>query len=103
MSIQPDESDLIGSWVFDGNRVTRDAVEQRIEKLIGSYLEEISISPESGAWEVLYRDPNDGRFWELTYPQSEMHGGGPKRLTNISDEMAASKYQDNSTGFLDLR
>jgi len=100
MNLQPDETDLIGSWVFDSGRMTRDAVEQRIEKLIGSCLEKISTSPESGAWDALYRDPSDGRLWELTYPQSEMHGGGPKRLTNISAQMAASKYQDNSTAFL---
>ena len=103
MKLQSDETDLVGSWVFNNGQVTGDPIEQRIKSLLADYLEKVAISPEFGAWETLYRDPEDGRYWELTYPQGEIHGGGPRRLTNISAEMAVSKYQDNSTGFLDLR
>jgi Immunity protein 27 len=96
MSLKPDETDLVGGWVLDGNRVSADPVQSRIRDLIEHSLEKIAVCPETGAWETLYRDPSDGRFWELTYPQSEMHGGGPTRLTNISTANAAAKYRLNS-------
>jgi len=41
---------------------------------------------------VLYRDPQDGRSWELTYPHSDWHGGEPPDLRHISSGEAASKY-----------
>jgi immunity protein 27 of polymorphic toxin system len=37
-------------------------------------------------------DRRDGRLWECTYPQGEMHGAGPPQLSVISPEMAAAKY-----------
>ena len=47
-----------------------------------------------GGWSKLYRDPSDGRLWELTFPNSEWHGGGPPCLTCISREKADGKYGD---------
>jgi len=41
-----------------------------------------------GAWETLYRDPNDGRHWE---PHSDWHG--PPCLTNITFDAAKEKYK----------
>ena len=43
-------------------------------------------------WQLLYRDPKDGRLWEQTSPQGEMHGGGPPRLAVISEEEARKRY-----------
>jgi len=40
----------------------------------------------------LYRDPDDGRLWELTWPQSDMHGGGPHRLSCLTIDAARMKY-----------
>jgi Immunity protein 27 len=93
LSIRPDEIDLVGVWTFDGKQVSAGLVELRIRDLIQRSLEKVTVGRESGGWETLYRDPSDGRFWELTYPQGEMHGGGPMRLTNISVADAASKYR----------
>jgi immunity protein 27 of polymorphic toxin system len=45
-----------------------------------------------GCWSKLYLDPVDGGYWELTYPQSEMHGGGPPQLVHISADAAKIKY-----------
>jgi hypothetical protein len=45
------------------------------------------------AWETLYRDPNDGRYWERTYPHSDWHGGGPPCLTKITFDAAKEKYK----------
>jgi hypothetical protein len=101
MKLQPNETDLVGNWVSDGGRVIGDAVEQRINQLIESQLKRIAVDTESG-WDVLFRDPQDGRYWELTYPNSGMHGGGPKRLTNLAAHEAIAKYSCDKTAFLDL-
>ena len=47
----------------------------RIQQLIRDEL--VKIARDLTGWRVLYRDPKDGRLWQLSYPQSEMHGGGP--------------------------
>ena len=65
-------------------------VANRINELTQTYLTWVSVS-ENG-WEKLYRDPVDLRLWELTYPQSEMRGGGPPMLRLLSLEEAQKKY-----------
>ena len=85
-----EEVDLRGNWIVQKDRsVVGDTTEQRIEWLTQK-LERIA--SDSSGWETLYRDPRDGRLWELTYPQSEMHGGGPRRLHVVSRDEAAGKY-----------
>jgi len=103
MALKPEEKELIGNWVVQSGRVVGDDVEQRIGELVDQYLEKVAVSPASGGWDTLYRDPQDGRYWELTYPRSEMHGGGPRQLTVLSLEAAEEKYAGGETGFLDLR
>jgi hypothetical protein len=93
MSLRPDETDLIGNWIKSGDNVVGDSIEVRIGQLIANDLRMISVNPKSGGWEILYRDFYDGRYWELTHPHSEMHGGGPRRLTCISIDQAKNKYQ----------
>jgi hypothetical protein len=93
MALKPDETDLIGSWHKVANGIVGDSVEARINLLIGNDLKKIAVNPESGGWEILYRDLHDGRYWELTYQHSEMHGGGPKRLTNLAVDAAIAKYR----------
>ena len=88
--LQPTETDLVGQWLDTGSRIEADAVTARIQWLIAERLERVAEA--EGGWAILYRDPGDGRLWELTYPQSEMHGGGPPRLTVISAREAAAKY-----------
>ena len=90
--LQSNEIQLIGSWTYQGDRVTGDDVCERIEWLTSHVLEQVAVSREYGAWETLFRDPQDGRFWERTYPQSEMQGGGPPILSNLSEEKAGDKY-----------
>ncbi len=46
---------------------------------------------ESG-WSVLYRNPGTMILFELFYPQSERHGGGPRELRPISHHEATGKY-----------
>jgi hypothetical protein len=40
----------------------------------------------------LYRDPVTGRLWELTWPQSDLHGGGPPRLRLVQADEVRPKY-----------
>jgi hypothetical protein len=90
--IQPHETELAGKWVVEGGRVRGDATCDRIKWLTQSWLEQVAYSRDGGAWETLYRDPSDGRLWERTYPQCEMHAGGPPRLVFLTPERAAEKY-----------
>jgi hypothetical protein len=90
MKIKPEEIELRGKWVVKDTVVDADEKCRRIEWLTTNYLEKLK-SDDTG-WSVLYRDPDDGRYWELTYPQSEMHGGGPPVLLQVSEETAKSRY-----------
>ena len=36
--------------------------------------------------------PATGKFWQFTYPQSHLHGGGPRELSEISSSAARIKY-----------
>src|SRR5438093_12221683 len=90
--LESEEVDLCGNWLVQKDRsVIGDATEQRIQWLTTEKLDASQMI--SSGWETLYRDPRDGRLWELTYPQSEMHGGGPRRLHVLSRDEAAAKYE----------
>ena len=91
VKLQANETVLIGEWQSVGDRVVGNEACERIHLLTSQYLERVATDPSG--WDKLYRDPEDGRYWELTYPQSEMHGGGPPRLTCLSREEAQTKYR----------
>ena len=84
------ETELQGTWVTVDRQVVADPIARRIEHLIANDL--VEVGSADGGWSKLYRDPVDGRFWELTYPESEIHGGGAPMLKHISPEIAAQKY-----------
>lgn len=67
-----------------------DNASRRINSLIQEVLVEVSSSDDG--WSVLYLDNEDGRYWELTYPQSTLHGGGPPCLTAIPVDEASKRY-----------
>lgn len=52
---------------------------------IDSLLKDKFVEVRKGNWAVLYRHKETGEFWDLTYPQGEMHGGGPRRLRVVSN------------------
>jgi hypothetical protein len=92
MQLRLDETKLIGKWVEENGQARADAVCERIKWLTSHHLKKTAISKQWGAWETLFQDPDDGRYWEQTYPQGEMHGGGPPTLTFIPKEAAQKKY-----------
>jgi hypothetical protein len=91
-NLQHSERDLVGNWIPGDGGLQADETAKRIEWLTSSVLKKIADSPQWGAWETLFLDPADGRYWERTYPKGEMHGGGPPRLTCIGKDEARAKY-----------
>ncbi len=87
--LKPEEILLEGHWVSSAGKIVADEAVLRIDKLVGSHLVLIG----GGGWTKLFRDPNDGRLWEHTYPHSDWHGGGPPKLEVISPETARERYQ----------
>jgi Immunity protein 27 len=75
MSIRPEETEIRGAWIWADGKMVEDDASRRIRQLIEGELHHIATSEDG--WVRLYRDPQDGRVWELSYPQGEMHGGGP--------------------------
>ena|SRR5688572_8086782 len=92
MKLDFKETELIGKWILEGGQVRADAACERIRWLTSQHLRKVAMSNQWGAWETLFQDPDDGRYWEETYPQSEMHGGGPPTLRSLSEEQAKAKY-----------
>jgi len=71
--------------------VVQDSVCERIQWLTDSYLDLVVVDGDN--WSALYRSPDDGSYWELTYPKSHMHGGGAPCLKLLSYDFAINKYK----------
>ena len=89
--IYSNETEFAGSWLLENGNVKDDNVSMRIKDLIVNYLSEIAMTDDG--WQRLYQDPNDGRYWELSYPHSDWEGGGPPSLKNISQLEDKNKYK----------
>jgi len=79
-----------GAWKKVQGRVEADENCRRIGELTKRVLHEVA--RDASGWEILYLDPSDGRYWELTYPESSSHGGGPPKLKWLSQEDVRKKY-----------
>jgi hypothetical protein len=88
--IRPSETVLTGQWILQGGRPVADDVCKRIHALTKSYL--VEVGRDASGWNTLYRDPKDCRYWELTYPHGERHGGGPPQLKCLTADEARQKY-----------
>ena len=88
--IHPEEHEIVGHWDLVEGRIHADEAAVRIKRLIAEHL--ILVARDASGWDVLYRDPDDGRYWELTYPKSGMHGGGPPMLVCLDTERSRAKY-----------
>jgi len=86
--LRANETVLVGAWVDAAIGVFGDETCKRIEALIRDNLKHVADHPKHGAWKSLYRDPGDGRFWERTYPNGELHGGGPPTIRSITEAEA---------------
>jgi hypothetical protein len=95
MLLKPHESEVQGYWLDLGSSVTPDANWVRIDRLTGEYLEYLATA-DNGT-DRLYRDPGDGRLWELTRIAPGLHQGGPPLLAVIGEADAARKYRFERT------
>jgi hypothetical protein len=84
------EQVIRGEWITKEGKVQGDETCLRIEALIADHLK--PLGRDASGWDHLYLDSDDGRYWELTYPESELHGGGPPCLICIPEKEARAKY-----------
>jgi hypothetical protein len=90
MTIERVETLLVGKCDSREGRVVGDNTCVRIDELVRTHLK--ALGRDTTGWDALFRDPEDGRLWELTYPQSELHGGGPPQLRCLLVDEARAKY-----------
>jgi hypothetical protein len=81
MKLESHEAYIVGKWIIVNNRVVADDNCKRIEYLTRNYLKKVKSS--SDGWLATYQDPATLLYWELSYPHSELHGGGPPVLSRI--------------------
>ena len=60
IGINPDEVEIIGSWVMVNGRMTEDDASHRISSFIKTELQRVATTKDG--WEKLFRDPRDGRY-----------------------------------------
>lgn len=84
------ETEFIGQWRSSAGKITTDDVCRRIEYLIHDVFSRLAV--DASGWLTLYRDPVDGRYWELSQPYSGDSGGGPPRLRMLTHEAAREKF-----------
>ncbi len=89
LALAPGLTRLAGGWKHEIGGPTDDA-DARIFRLVSEVLEHVATSAQ--AWDQLFRDPRDGRYWELTFPHGSLHGGGPRELAVMDATAAAAKY-----------
>jgi len=90
MKLRPEETELTGKWRVTGQEIEKDPTARRIERLTRTMLRRLGADPSG--WDTLYRDPEDDRLWELTFPDSDSEGGGPPRLAVVEADTARQKY-----------
>lgn len=86
----PGTTKLRGHWTQDSSgRSVGDEVCEQIRILLTQRLKRIA----NGDWTTLYRDTQDGSYWELSFPESHHHGGGPPMLERLDEAAAKARYR----------
>lgn len=73
---------LIEEFLLKGSTVVAAGDAVRIDAMLRDEL--VKVRDEEDGWTTLHRHKTTGAFWELTYLNSEMHGGGPRMLVELS-------------------
>ena len=90
-TIKSNETRIVGKWRKRFGNVFEDKNCKRIEFLTKNHL--IKIASDESGWSILYKDPNDGRYWEKTYLEGYMHGGGPPSLLHLTEDKVKLNYK----------
>jgi hypothetical protein len=90
MPLDSNETEVIGSWIVSNGKVVSDPACSRIQDLLRAELELVAVA--NNGWERLFRDPADGRYWELFFPHGELQAGGPQALRVMSLTSVQEKY-----------
>lgn len=88
--LKSSETILVGAWVIQSGQVVADDVSKRIEYLTQNILKEVASSDDG--WDLLYRNVDDSRYWELIHPDNDSHGAGAPTLKCLSRQEAEQKY-----------
>lgn len=75
--------DLRDIWHLEDGKVAARGDAAAIDEMLATKLEKLRT--EEGGWIVIFRHRDTNQLWELSYPQSELHGGGPRRLRMIGE------------------
>jgi hypothetical protein len=76
-------TELNDIWSFEDGRMIARGDADAIDDMLATKLNKIRT--EEGGWTIIYRHRTTGQLWELRYPKSEMHGGGPRRLRLLAE------------------
>jgi hypothetical protein len=81
---------LVGKWLPGA---VADATCLEIQRRLSEDLEKVA--DREGGWTTLYRDRGSLGLWELSYPESHLHGGGPPKLEPLTRDEAIKRYGKN--------
>jgi hypothetical protein len=83
---------LEGKWIFRNGKIVGDEAENRIWELVENHF--VRVAERDSGWVVLFNDPTNDSFWELSFPEGELQGGGPAQLTKIERDQIQVLYAD---------
>ena len=79
-----------GNWLVVDEKIVGDSICEIIENMIANNLDEVG--NREGGWITLFKEKTTGKFWERTFPESNMHGGGPPQLELLSKNDIKERY-----------
>jgi Immunity protein 27 len=82
---------LQGKWLTTRDGIVPDDVCRIVDHLVREHL--VKVATRDEGWVTLFRDPLQSTYWELSYPDSEMQGGGPPTLTRLSPDEVKALYE----------
>jgi Immunity protein 27 len=91
--------ELTETWARRNDQIVVDGHAARINELLAGPL--VELFREVSGWRIVYRHRTTGSFWELDHPQSELPGGGPRRLREL-DALPYPAAIDQNTQFIGL-
>ncbi len=81
---------IVGRWLEENGKVVASQECTIIDHLTKYHL--IKVGERDSGWTQLFFDPVDGSYWERTYPQGHLQGGGTPMLTSLSTEEVRTLY-----------